>query len=299
VTVTSTDLREVGMLITCALRPKLNPAADITYRQLVGRYRTEQEFRPAPGYVLDGMALVVLSDAADLGLILGPRRDSLFAARLADIPNTAGVEQRLLVGLITAGVAAYAYPTPADFDDDRVRYVRVADLERFLRETCENLKRTADAPLDDEGLEEAWRAYERMPAVRRAEKGRTTGRLSPGCTTYWVTNVLQWLTDQGLGRLAERHGPETFQLLERFRVQVRELSGNETYKLLADARVNDSGLDATVPPEAPIGPERAAALTSDEPHDNDPTARPEAPISPEDAVDLSGDQPHENDGVIK
>lgn len=267
-TVTSTDLREVGMLITCALRPKLNPAADTMYRQLLGRYRTEQEFRTATGYVLDGMDLVVLSDAADLGLVLGPRRDSLFAARLADVPNTAGVEQRLLVGLITAGVAAYAYPTPADFDDDRVRYVRVADLERFLRETCENLKRTATAPLDDEGLEEAWRAYERMPAVRRAEKGRTTGRLTPACTKYWVTNVLQWLTDQGLARLAERHGPETFQLLERFRVQVRELSGHEAYKLLAEARTHDSGLDATVPPETPITPDDVVDLTGTDQHDS-------------------------------
>ncbi|MQA35284.1 hypothetical protein [Modestobacter roseus] len=260
-TVTSTDLRDVGTLISCALRPKLRPAADTSYRQLLARYRTEVEFRTATGFVLDGMDLVVLSDAADLGLILGPRRESLFAARLADVPNVAGVEQRLLVGLITAGVAAYAYPTADAFDDDRVRYVRVEDLERFLRETCEHLKREADAPLDDEGLEEAWRVYERMPAVRRAEKGRTTGRLSPACTTYWVGNVLQWLTEQGLARLAERQGPDTYHLLERFRVQVREMSGHEAYKLLADARSRDSGLDATLPPVPPVDPDDVIDLS--------------------------------------
>lgn len=262
-TVTTSDLRDVGALIGCALRPKLRPAADPVYRELLGRYRAEPEFRNATVYVLDGLDLQVLSDAAELGLILGPRRDSLFAVRLADVPNVAGVEQRLLVGLVTAGIAAYAFPTADAFDDDRVRYVRVTDLERFLRATCESLKRTADAPLDDEALEEAWRIYERMPSVHRAERGRTSGRLTPACTSYWVTNVLDWLTGQGLARLAERHGADTYQLLERFRVQVRELAGHEAYKLLADARTRDAGLDATVPP-TPVDPDDVVDLTDTE-----------------------------------
>jgi hypothetical protein len=215
------------------------------------------------------MDLQVLSEAAELGLILGPRRESLFAARLSDIPNVAGIEQRLLVGLITTAVAAYAFPTANAFDDDRVRYVRVADLERFLRETCESLKRDADAPLDDEGLEEAWRIYERMPAVHRPDKGRTSGRLSPACTTYWVGNVLAWLTDQGMARQADRHGADTYQLLERFRVQVREMAGHEAYKLLAEARSRDGGLDATVAPVA-VDPADVIDLTDADPDDTDP-----------------------------
>lgn len=258
-TVTASDLRDVGILINCALRPKHRPAVDPGYRDVLGRYRTEADFRNAAIYVLDGMDLQVLSDAADLGLVVAPRRDSLFAARLADIPFTTGVEQRLLVGLITAGVAAYAYPTVDAFDDDRVRWVRVVDLERFLRETCESFKRDAGAPLDDEGLEEAWRVYERMPAVHRPDKGRTAGRLSPSCTTYWVGNVLAWLTDQGMARPADR-GADTYQLLERFRVQVREMAGHEAYKLLADARTRDSGLDATVPPST-VDPDDVVDLT--------------------------------------
>ncbi len=274
-TVTAPDLRDVGILISCALRPKNRPAADPIYREVLGRYRTEPDFRNATIYVLDGMDLQVLSEAAELGLILGPRRESLFAARLSDVPNVAGVEQRLLVGLITAGVAAYAFPTADAFDDDRVRWVRVADLERFLRETCESLKRDAEAPLDDEGLEEAWRVYERMPAVHRPEKGRTAGRLSPSCTTYWVGNVLAWLTDQGMARPADR-GADTYQLLERFRVQVREMAGHEAYRLLAEARSRDEGLDATVPPTV-VDPDDVVDLTDTEQTDTDPTAGGNAP----------------------
>lgn len=267
-TVTAPDLRDVGILISCALRPKHRPAADLVYRELLGRYRTEPEFRNAAICVLDGMDLQVLSEAAELGLVLGPRRESLFAARLSDVPNVAGVEQRLLVGLITAGVAAYAFPTADAFDDDRVRYVRVADLERFLRETCESLKRDADAPLDDEGLEEAWRIYERMPAVHRSEKGRTAGRPSPACTTYWVGNVLAWLTDQGMARQADRHGAGTYQLLERFRVQVHEMAGHEAFRLLADARSRDDRLDATVPPTA-VDPDDVIDLIGIDPTDTE------------------------------
>jgi len=248
-TLATTDLRDIGTLITCALRPKLRPAVDPTYRSLLGRYRAEPDFRHAVRSVLDGMDMLVLSDAAELGLILGPRRESLFAARLADVPNTTSVENRLVVGLVMAAVAAYAYPTADSFDDDRVRYVRVGDLERFLRETCESLKRDADEPLDDEALEEAWRVYERMPAVRRPNQGRTAGRLSPACSQYWVGNVLDWLTAQGMARPAERLGPQTYQLLERFRVQVSEMSGHEAYRLIAEARSRDWRPDATVAPD--------------------------------------------------
>ena len=242
------DLRDVGILISCALQPRLRPAVHPIYRGLLGRYRTEPGFRDATRSILDGMDLLVLSDAAELGLVLGPRRESLFAARLADVPNVTSVEHRLLVGLITAGIAAYAYPAPESFDDDRVRYVAVGDLERFLRQTCVHLQRGTAAPVDDEGLEEAWRTYERMPAVHRAERGRTTGRLSPACTTFWITVVLDWLTGQGMARMAERHGPAAYQLLERFRVQVGELAGHEAYRLLAVARRQDAGPDATVAP---------------------------------------------------
>ncbi len=254
-TMSSTDLRDVGTLITCALRPKLRPAADPTYRALLDRYRTQSEFRNATVAVLDGMEMRPLNDTADLGLVLGTRRESLFAYRLSDIPNVSGVEQRLIVGLVTAAVAAYAFPTPASFDDERVRYVSISHLERFLREECERLKRDAEPAVDDEALEEAWRLYERMPPVHRRQHGRTAGRLSPSCSTYWVTTVLDWLCNQGLAKQAVARGADSYQLLERFRIQVRETSGHAAYKLLAAARAGDSGPDATVAPPLELDPD--------------------------------------------
>jgi hypothetical protein len=249
VTLTLTDMRDLGVLVTCAMRPKLRPATDPHYRKLLGRYRSEPEFRNAARSLFDGMDILVLSETAELGLIVGPRRESLFAYRLSDLPNVTGVEQRLVVGLITAAVAAYAFPAPDAFDDERVHYVTVTHLERFLRETCEAFKREAEPAVDDEALEEAWRLYERMPPVHRPRSGRTAGRLSPTCAAYWINLVLEWLTNQGLAKQVTNQGPGTYQLLERFRVQVRELSGHEAYKMLAVARGNDAEHDSTISPD--------------------------------------------------
>ena len=51
------------------------------------------------------------------------------------------------------------------------------------------------------------------------------------------------------------------------------MAGHEAYKLLADARTGDSGLDATVPPAA-VDPDDVVDLTDGDPDDElttDPT----------------------------
>jgi hypothetical protein len=231
-TLSQRDLADVGVLIGCALRPKMRPGADSDYHTLLGRYRADTEFRNAVDSVLDGLDVRVLSDS-DLGLVLGVRRESVFAFRISDLPNVGGVNDRLLVGLVSVAVAAYTFPTPADFDDDRVRWVSVDEVERFIREVCERFKRT---PTDDETFEEAWRSYDRLSPGYKADKGKGKGRRSAASSTYWVANVLSWMVEQGLARPAAARGAEAFQLLERFRIQAGELAGNATYDMLAAIR---------------------------------------------------------------
>jgi hypothetical protein len=231
-TLSQRDLADVGALIGCALRPKVRPGADSEYRTLLGRYRGDVEFRNAVDSVLDGLDAQVLSDS-DLGLVLGVRRESVFAYRISDLPNVGGVTERLLVGLVSVAIAAYAFPTPSDFDDDRVRWVSVDEMERFIREVCERFKRT---PTDDDELDEAWRTYDRLSPAYKADKGKGKARRSPASSTYWVASVLGWMVDQGLARPAAARGPEAYQLLERLRIQAGELAGNATYDLLAAIR---------------------------------------------------------------
>jgi hypothetical protein len=239
VTLSQRDLADVGVLIGCALRPKMRPGADSDYRTLLGRYRADVEFRNAVDSVLDGLDAQVLSDS-DLGLVLGVRRESVFAYHVSDLPNVNGVSERLLVGLVSVAVAAYAFPTPADFDDDRVRWVSVDEVERFVRDMCDRLKRTPEqASREEESFEEAWRTYDRLSPGYKADKGKGKGRRSPASSTYWVAHVLSWMVDQGLARPAPARGLEVFQLLERFRIQAGELAGNATYDLLAGIRRGD------------------------------------------------------------
>lgn len=243
-TLSQRDLADVGVLIGCALRPKSRPGADSDYRTLLGRYRADMDFRNAVDSVLDGLDARVLSDS-DLGLVLGVRRESIFAYRISDLPNVGGVTERLLVGLVCVAIAAYAFPTPTDFDDDRIRWVSVDEIERFLREVCDRFKRTdGQVRVDDETLDEAWRTYDRLSPAYKADKGKGKARRSPASSTYWVAHVLTWMVDQGLARPAPTRGAEVYQLLERFRVQAGELAGNATYDLLAAMRNGDDGREA-------------------------------------------------------
>lgn len=238
-TLSQRDLADVGVLIGCALRPKMRPGADSDYRTLLGRYRADLEFRNAVDSVLDGLDAQVLSES-DLGLVLGIRRESVFAYRISDLPNVSGVGERLLVGLVSVAVAAYAFPARADFDDDRVRWVSVDEIERFVREVCDRLKRTPEqASREEESFDEAWRTYDRLSPGYKADRGKGKARRSPASSPYWVASVLAWMVDQGLARPAPTRGPEAFQLLERFRIQVGELAGNATYDVLAAIRRGD------------------------------------------------------------
>lgn len=240
------DLADVGVLIGYALRPKLRPSPESDYRALLGRYRSDSEFRSAVDSVLDGLDTRVLSDS-DFGLVLGVRRESVFAYRLSDLPNVTGVVDRLLVGLVSVAIAAYAFPTPADFDDDRIRWVSVDETERFIREICDRFKRSPEqAPTDDTALDEAWRAYDRLSPGYKADKGKGRARRSPASSTYWVAHVLSWMVDQGLARAAPSRGTEAFQLLERFRVQAGDLAGNATYEVLASVRRDDPEHEVTL-----------------------------------------------------
>lgn len=235
-TLSQRDLADVGELIACSLRPKMRPGADSDYRALLGRYRTDTEFRNAVDSVLEGLEARVLSES-DLGLVLGVRRESVFAFRVSDLPNVTGVSERLLVGLVSVAVAAFAFPAPADFDDDRVRWVSVEEVERFIREVCERLKRSPElATREEESFAEAWRTYDRLSPGYKADKGKGKARRSPASSPYWVASVLTWMVDQGLARPAPGRGPEAFQLLERYRIQARELAGNATYAVLATIR---------------------------------------------------------------
>lgn len=246
-TLTQTDHTDIGTLLAYALRPTQRPGRNPEYRRVLARYRTEPDFRTATDAILHGLHARVLSDG-DFGLVLGVNPESPFAFRVSDLPNASSRTGRLLAGLVLVGVAAYAYPTPADLDEDRIRRIRDAEFEQWLRSACERLqiRDSAGEPVPDEGLDEAWRVYHEMPSTLVGDRGRGAGRLSPKCTLYWVRNMLGWLVEQGMARPDGTDG--TWMLTERFRIQVKDMAGESAYTLLAAIARGDHPRRATTAP---------------------------------------------------
>lgn len=231
------DHTDLGTLLAFALQPNQRPGRSPEYRRVLGRYRTETDFRDAMDALLIGLRSTVLSDGA-FGLALGVEADSPFAFRYTDMPRTETREGRLLAGLVLVGLAAWAFPNAAELDDDRVRRVPDVEFEAWLRETCERLRShdAAGEEIPDTGLDEAWRVYAAKRSTIVGERGRGANRLSPKCTLYWVRNVLGWMTEQGLARPDLSGGEGNWTLTERFRTQVKDFAAHRAYTHLAALR---------------------------------------------------------------
>jgi hypothetical protein len=234
----ASDAGRAAELICFALQPKLARGADDRYGDLWGEYRTDEDFRDVVDAVAAGLGLVVI-DASEQGLVVAPMERSPFTFRLADYSSGLTPKRRLLTGLAHLGIAALAYPREADLEDDIVVRRSVEQVERFLRDACQAL---ADAeekdPVsnddDDEAL--AWREYLAMPSTRRISKGG----YSIECTMGIISRAFDWLATQGMARPSGT----SYQLLDRYRVQIRELAGHaalERLRELAAAGVDEVG----------------------------------------------------------
>jgi len=230
---TDNDHTDIGTLVAWALRPAQRPGRNPEYQRVLSRYRTELNFKTAANAVLHGLGAQVLSDG-DFGLIIGVALESPLAFRLSDMPSVAKPEHKILVGLILTGLAAFAYPSAEELEDDRVRRVPARDLESWLRDLCEQLRAhdAAGEVIPEEGLDAAWRVYLAMPAVHYGEQGRSLGKFTARCTRYWIQSVLAWLTTQGMAR-ADSSEDGAWTLTERFRVHARELALERAYSYIA------------------------------------------------------------------
>lgn len=65
----SNDARDMGQLLSYALRPKMRPGVEGEYGRLLRRCQDEMSFRDAFNDLLEGMQLRVLH-AGDLGVVL-------------------------------------------------------------------------------------------------------------------------------------------------------------------------------------------------------------------------------------
>ncbi|MCK9901213.1 hypothetical protein MXD63_14135 [Frankia sp. Cpl3] len=231
------DAYDAGRLIAYGLRPKLVPARDTRYAELVRRYLRDEEFAALTRATAAGLGLVVLDVAERAGLVAGGAEESVFTVRMSDYARRAGGEhrsaERLLHAIGQLAVAALAFPRPADLlDDTYVGRVSVDGVDAFVREACRLLDERVCADPgaeldprgtgDDRALEAAWRLYARRPA---AGTTRDTRRLA-GSTTGIVARAMGFLAESGCLVPVSDQAGGTFRTTARYQIQVRELAAD-------------------------------------------------------------------------
>jgi hypothetical protein len=234
------DVADAARLVGYGLRPKLIPARDDGYRQLLRRHRADVQFAALVNAVADGLGLVVLDVSERAGVVLGGVEDSVFAVRMTDYAKRTGGEgraaDRVLHGVVQLAVATLAYPRPADLaDDSYVGRVTVEGVDAFVREACRRLDElaaaggeVADPSVEAPMLEATWRAYSRRTATGATRDAR---RLFTS-TTGMVAKALGFLADQGFLTGTGAEGGGTYRTTPRYQVQVRELAASRAFEEL-------------------------------------------------------------------
>ncbi|BDH04970.1 hypothetical protein [Streptomyces seoulensis] len=253
--VTPADAADAARLVAFGLQPKLQPARDQEYTELLRRYREDGAFSRLADAVATGLGLVVLEVSPRAGMAVTAAEDSVFAVRMGDYARrtTADSADRFLHGLAHLAVAALAFPRPEDLaDDSYIGRVTVNGVDAFVRQACRRLEERAeqsgentDPVTDAPGLEAAWRIW-----ARRSATGATKDARRPAAsTTGIVAKALGFLTDSGfLQRTGDDHGG-TYRTTARYQLQVRDMAGGAALsELLELGVVAETGAAASLLP---------------------------------------------------
>lgn len=238
--VTPADAADAARLVAFGLQPKLQPARDQEYAELLRRYREDPPFARLADAVAAGLGLVVLEVSTRAGMAVTAAEDSVFAVRMGDYARRTSADgtDRFLHGLAHLAVAAMAFPRPEDLaDDGYIGRVTVNGVDAFVRQACRRLEERAeeqgentDPASDAPGLEAAWRVW-----ARRSSTGATKdARRLAGSTTGIVAKAVAFLTDSGFLQRTGDDSGGTYRTTARYQLQVRDLAGTAALSELAD-----------------------------------------------------------------
>ncbi|GAA2434010.1 hypothetical protein [Streptomyces macrosporus] len=230
--VTPADAADAARLVSFGLQPKLLPARDVEYGDLLRRYREEPAFARLADAVATGLGLVVLEVSPRAGMVVTAAEDSVFAVRMGDYARRAAADSadRFLHGLAHLAIAALAFPRPEDLaDDGYVGRITVNGVDAFVRQACRRLEERAeregentDPVSDAPGLEAAWRVYSRRSATGATKDAR---RLA-GSTTGIVAKAAAFLADSGFLQRTGDDAGGTYRTTARYQLQVRDMAGS-------------------------------------------------------------------------
>ncbi|MFE0653248.1 hypothetical protein ACFVZH_32235 [Streptomyces sp. NPDC059534] len=256
--VTPADAADAARLVSFGLQPKLLPARDAEYTELLRRYREDPAFARLADAVATGLGLVVLEVSPRAGMAVTAGEDSVFAVRMGDYARRASPDSadRFLHGLAHLAVAAMAFPRPEDLADDAyIGRLTVNGVDAFVRQACLRLEQRAeeegentDPASDAPGLEAAWRIYARRSATGATKDAR---RLA-GSTTGIVGKAAAFLTDSGFLQRTGDEGGGSYRTTARYQLQVRDMAGSAAMAELLElgvVPVSDGSATLVPPPE--------------------------------------------------
>lgn len=231
------DLGDAAKLVRYGFEPKLLPARDPEYLRLVRAYQSNAALQDATEQIALGLGLSILAVHPQTGVVAWAEAGSPFGTSVGTFLRQARSEQqwsqRITFGVALLATWRLCYPQPAHLDDaERVARVSVDEVVAFVDGLCDRLDQEAaaseeevDPPVDQPGLERAWRAWSRRGRAARTPEGRRSARTTPGI----VSRALDWMADQGLADKVSDAEGGTFRARARLRVLVRELAAGELY----------------------------------------------------------------------
>ncbi|MET8576381.1 hypothetical protein [Streptomyces sp. NPDC005012] len=241
--VSPADASDAARLVAFGLQPKLQPARDQEYADLLRRYREDPPFARLADAVATGLGLIVLEVSPRAGMAVTAAEGSVFAVRMGDYARRASSDtaDRFLHGLAHLAVAALAFPRPEDLaDDGYIGRVTVNGVDAFVRQACRRLEERAeeqgentDPVSDAPGLEAAWRVWSRRSATGATKDSR---RLS-GSTTGIVAKAVAFLADSGFLQRTGDEGGGTYRTTARYQLQVRDMASSAAMSELLELGV--------------------------------------------------------------
>jgi hypothetical protein len=223
---------DAAELVSFALS-RVNPHAEEPYRVLLERYRNDPDFAMAARAVADGLGLEILVADPMVGLVVGARPGSQFAATptglLRSMRAQAGSDDRMIYGILFAAVAALCFPTRASQQQRGVRRFVAADVDRTVRNHITMLE--DDELVLEEDLEPAWRAYADRKQVDLTPKGR----LRTGSTGRMAEQVCELLADHDLLHRTVEDNVVVYRSTDRFRHHVARHGGALAYRAVVDS----------------------------------------------------------------
>ncbi|MEE1803639.1 hypothetical protein ACIQVO_39795 [Streptomyces sp. NPDC101062] len=255
---TPADAADAARLVSFGLQPKLLPARDAEYTELLRRYREDPAFARVADAVATGFGLVVLEVSPRAGMAVTAAEDSVFAVRMGDYARRASTDSadRFLHGLAHLAVAALAFPRPEDLaDDGYIGRITVNGVDAFVRQACHRLEERAerdgentDPSTDAPGLEAAWRTYARRSATGATKDAR---RLA-GSTTGIIGKAVAFLTESGFLQRTGDDAGGAYRTTARYQLQVRDMAGHAALTELLElgvVPVSDGSATLLPPPD--------------------------------------------------